>query len=132
MSFTDPVAVLRRVLADGLPVEVSTRVPDPRPVEFVQVRRVGGAAEMPVRESVRVDVWAWAATEPRAQWLASEARRLVWDLQGRTVDGMTCYRVGEFLGPRMFDDPETGTPRSWATYEVVVRADPIVPAVGTP
>jgi hypothetical protein len=41
---------------------------------------------------------------------------------------MTCYGVGEFLGPRMLDDPETGLPRSWATYELVVRAELIVPA----
>lgn len=127
--FSDPIAMLVGYLGGVLvPVPVSTRVADPRPLEFVQIRRVGGAALLPVRESVRVDVWVWAGSEARAQFLASQARAAVWALAHSVRAGVTVYVVGEFLAPRMLDDPETGLPRVWATYELVIRADPIVPA----
>jgi hypothetical protein len=71
-GFADVVAVVRQHLAANMPVPVATRVPDPRPSELVQIRRVGGVALQPIRESVRLDVFAWAGSEPRAQYLASE------------------------------------------------------------
>lgn len=126
MAFTDVTSLLVAYLTPIVaPVPVASRVPADRPVELVQVRRVGGAAVVPFRESVRVDVFAWAATGPRAHELASSARSAIWALAGNQTLGVPVYRVSETLGPRMDDDDETGTPRSWATYDLVVRANDV-------
>jgi hypothetical protein len=123
-DFADVVAILVAYLDPLLSAPVATRVPIPRPVEFIQVRRVGGPALPPARELVRVDVFAWAETEVRAAQLGRAARQAVWALAGTTVDGMTVYQAGEFMGPTMVDDDETGVAQSWTTYELIVRAEP--------
>jgi hypothetical protein len=105
------------------PVPVVSRVPDPRPQELVQVRRVGGAATPPVRDSARMDIWAWGPDDKTAMDLALQVRAAVWALSGTTLLGFPCYRVSEFLGPRLDDDPVTNSPRAWATYSLLVRAD---------
>jgi hypothetical protein len=111
------------------PVGVVARVPDPRPETFVQVRRVGGAALVPVRDTARLDVWCWAPTDQAAMDLARAVRTAVWALSGTALLGPVCYRVQEFLGPRLDDDPVTGSPRVWATYALDLRAnDAIQPA----
>ncbi|WP_049566880.1 hypothetical protein [Streptomyces sp. SBT349] len=106
------------------PVRVVSRVPDPRPPLLVQVRRVGGAATPPVRDAARMDVWCWGPTDSTAMTLALQARAAVWALSGtQLLGGLTCYEVSEFLGPRLDDDPITNSPRAWATYSLLVRAD---------
>lgn len=127
MAFPDVVALLIAHLAPVVaPVPVQSRVPDPRPDEFVQVRRVGGTPAEPVRDVPRIDVIAWAATEPRATEIANMLRTAIWALPGTTLLGPTCYRVAEFMGLRMDDDGETGTPRAWITFELAVRADDVI------
>lgn len=124
MSYPDVVALLRDYLLPIVtPRQVAARVPDPRPAEWVQIRRVGGGQLRPVRDRARVDVFAWAATEPAATSLADTLRVAIHALAGTTLLGPTVYRVDEFLGPRMDDDPLTGRPRVWATYTLDVRAD---------
>lgn len=132
MSFPDVLGDVRAYLAGLLtPVEVVTRVPPnstPRP-PLVQVRRVGGLAEVPVRDGARLDVWAWHNSDPEAMALALDARRAIWALAGTNELGYPCYRVEEFLGPRQADDELTGIPRVWATYTLLVRADSaVIPA----
>ncbi len=109
------------------PIPVATSVPDDRPPEFIQVRRVGGPALPPVRETVRLDVFVWAATEERAYTVGSQVREAIWALNGQTLAGLPVYDVGEFLGPTMTADDETRSPQLWATYELTVRADGAVP-----
>lgn len=130
MAFPDVNALLIAYL-DPLvdPVGVVSRVPDPRPARLVQVRRVGGAALPPVRDTARVDVWCWDTTDRRAMELALAVRGHVWKLAGTALLGPMCYRVQEFLAPRLDDDPVTNSPRVWATYSLDVRAnDAIQPA----
>lgn len=132
MSFHDVLGDLRGWLAALLdPVAVVTRVPPnevPRP-PLVQLRRVGGAADVPVREGARIDVWCWHNSDPEAMALALLVRRHIWSLAGTSDLGYPCYVVEEFLGPRQNDDPVTGLPRVWATYTLTVRAnDAVVPA----
>lgn len=111
------------------PVKVVARVPDPRPVRLLQVRRVGGVATVPVRDAARIDVKAWDATDAGAMELALAARTNIWKLAGTSLLGFACYRVEEFLGPRLDDDPVTNSPVAWATYSLLVRAnDAVVPA----
>lgn len=114
-------------LAD--PVDVVSRVPDPRPARLVQVRRSGGAALPPVRDTARMDVWCWDPNDQSAMQLALAVRTAVWKLSGTALLGPMCYRVQEFLAPRLDDDPVTNSPRVWATYSLDIRAnDAIQPA----
>jgi hypothetical protein len=127
MGFPDTVGLLVAYL-DGsseITVPVGSRVPNavPRPTSFVVVRRAGGAAILPVRDRARIDIWAWALTDPTAMNLAIACRELIWKLSGNDTLGAMVYRIGEFMAPQQFDDPETGVPRVWATYELDVRAD---------
>lgn len=119
------VAELATAGPTGGPVAVLTRVPRDRPAEWLQIRRVGGTAET-VRDVARLDVIAWAETEPRATELGNLARAAVWRLAGTSKLGPMCYRVAEFMGPRQIDDDETGAPQLWTTLDVHVRADDLI------
>lgn len=124
--YPDIVALLRAYLLPIVSVPVASRVPDPRPIRWVQIRRVGGTQQRPVRDQPRVDVLAWDNDDPGAWALAETARRAVHGLAGTTLLGPMCYRVDENLGPMSIDDPLTGSPRVMATYSVSVRADDAV------
>jgi hypothetical protein len=123
MAFADPVALVVTHLEPLLaPVAVVSRVPNPRPPTFAQVRRVGGTP-LTVRDQARLDVFTWAPTEPEAMALALDIRSKLWALAGKTVGGVPVYRVDEFMGVRQEDDAKTGTPKTWATYSLTIRAD---------
>ncbi|MEU2180113.1 hypothetical protein [Streptomyces thermolilacinus] len=126
--FGDVAPALIAYLADRIEgVRVVSRVPDPRPPRLLQVRRVGGAAVPPVRETVRLDIQAWDTSDPAAMQLALAARTHVWALAGTSLLGAACYRVEELLAPRLDDDPVTNSPVAWATYSLLMRADDAVP-----
>lgn len=128
--FADPIGLLVAYLGPVVaPVPVSGRVPRPRPPEFVQVRRVGGVAVPPVREIVRVDVFAWAADDVRAIEVGGLAREALWSLAGTVgvlAPGEPVYTVAEFKGPGSDDDEETGSPRYWFTVELMIRANQVL------
>lgn len=127
MPFPDVNDALIAYLKTPLtPVKVVSRVPAPRPPRLVQVRRVGGPAEFPVRDAARIDIKCWAPDDKVAMGLALEVREAVWALSGTSLLGFPCYQVSEFLGPRLDDDPVTSSPVAWATYSLLVRADPVI------
>lgn len=128
MAFPDANALLIAYLTALVdPVPVVSRIPDPRPAQLVQVRRVGGAGVVPVRDSARLDVKCWDADDRAAMALALLVRAHVWALSGTALlGGVPCYRVQEFLAPRLDDDPITNSPVAWATYSLDIRADDIV------
>lgn len=131
MAFPDATELLIAYLTPLVsPLPVVSRVPDPRPAAFVQVRRAGGNALPPVRDAARMDVWCWDGDERAAMALALLVRAAVWKLPGTLLlGGVVCYRVQEFLAPRPDDDPVTNSPRAWATYTLDLRAnDAIQPA----
>ncbi|MDH2392314.1 hypothetical protein QCN29_26765 [Streptomyces sp. HNM0663] len=134
MSFPDANALLIAYITPlHAPVAVVSRVPDPRPQQLIQVRRVGGSAAPPVRDSARLDIWTWAPTDADAMALALTVRSEVWKLAGTTLLGPVCYRVQEFLAPRLADDPVTNSPRAWATYQLDLRAEDVIsPAPPSP
>lgn len=129
MAFPDVVGDVIAYLAPlHAPIPVISRVPPdaaPRP-PLIQVRLVGGTADVPVRDRPRLDVWTWHNTDPEAVALALAVREHVWALAGTSTLGYPCYLVEEFLGPRLADDPLTGIPRGWATYSLTIRADDVV------
>lgn len=126
MAFPDAGGLVIDHLDGLLADPVMSRVPDPRPERFVQVRRVGGLALEPVRDRARLDIHCWAATDPDAMALALEVRSHIWALSGTSLLGPMVYEVSEFLAPRHQDDDLTGDPRVWATYELAVRADDVI------
>lgn len=109
---------------------VASRVPaaplDAFPYQMVIVRRAGGTPLYPVRDRARMDIWAWSKDDPKAMALAMACRKAIWEMSGTVVGGTTCYRVDEFMAPQQMDDPETGLPRVWATYELDLRADNVI------
>lgn len=124
MAFPDVLNLLRDTLATAnSPTPVVTRIPASRPVTFIQLRHVGGADLRPVRVRERFDVFTWAADEPTAQALALTVRGQIHAYAGTSTIGAMVYRVDEFLAPRPFDDLLAGVFRSWATYQLDVRAD---------
>lgn len=119
----DVIAYLEPVVA---PVPVHAEIPKPRPVEFLQVRRIGGPAEPPVREIVRLHVEAWATSEVRAMEILRAARPAVWDLAAANTLGYMVYTVVEFAGPTQGTDTETGVPVAWFRPELTVRSDDVI------
>lgn len=105
------------------PVDVGTRVPVPRPTKHLQLRRQGGGKLPPVRERVRFDLMARAATEPEAMALLLQARSYINGLHGTSTLGIPVYRVEESMGPRQDDDDLTHTPMAWMTFSLLIRAD---------
>lgn len=95
--------------------------------ELIQIRRIGGAELVPVRDVNRLDVWAWAATAPRARQLLLTVRAQIRALSGTTTLGYVVYRVTDFMGPTQRDDTETSAPRCWYRPELTVRADDVTP-----
>ncbi len=122
MSFPDALGLAIAYLDALNAVDVVADVPIPRPETLIQVRRVGGTAEL-VRDRARLDIWAWAPTSLEAMTLALAVRAQIWALAGKATLGPVCYRVAETMGPRQFDDPISQTPRVWATYALDLRAD---------
>lgn len=124
MAYPDLLDLIRDHLATVYsPTPVSTRVPDPRPATWIQVRHIGGTDLRPVRVRERLDVFAWSTSDLAAQTLALQIRATLHALAGTATLGLAVYRVDEFLSPRPIDDPLTGAFRSWATYQFDLRAD---------
>lgn len=136
MAFPDVVSDLITHLdpVDGT-VPVRSETPDSFNAgtdEQIIIRRVGGSALMPVRDVNRLDVWAWAATAPRARALLYLVRSQIWDLAGTTALGYQVYKVAEFMGPTQRDDTEIKAPRCWYRPELTVRADDVIHLAPSP
>lgn len=127
MAFSDVNADLITYLkSETSIVTIVSDIPNPRPVEFAMVRRLGGLAEFPVTEVARFDIYTWASTTPRAMELLLDVRAAVWRLGGKTTLGYPVYLVVEFMGPTLTADPQTGTPQGWYRPEITVRANDVV------
>lgn len=117
--FPDIEAVLVTHLEPLVGVPVSTRVPNPRPDEFVRLHRVGGVRRDLVTESPMVLVEAYAATSTRARDLGALALRHVHVMPDTDVEGAVIRRIREVGGLQSFPDPETDDPR----YQFTVQID---------
>lgn len=95
-------------------VKVDHLVPSPRPVRLVQIRRDGGPRLDVVRESARIGVNVWAATEQDVTDLARIVRALLW----ACPDGQPICRVSELSGPSPIPDT---TPRRYMTFELIIK-----------
>ncbi|MFJ8472167.1 hypothetical protein [Kitasatospora sp. NPDC094011] len=121
----DAVAVvagyLRQALATvGRPVPVVSRIPSPRPPEFVRVERVGGTRATVVSDRPRLDIHAWAATESAAHDLAALVRALLDQIPG-IRDEVTVYRITDVGGLMWMPDDQSGSPRYALAVEIHMR-----------
>ena len=121
--FVDAQAAAVSILDAALTQPVRTRVPNPRPAEFVRVERLGGTRRNVVTDEALISVEAWAATEQDAHDLAQLARGWLHAAQGSTVAGFgTVYRVDELGGPAHSPDPESGQERFTFSVQLALRA----------
>lgn len=127
MAIPDAVALTIAYLDSLHAISVVATVPNPRPAQFIQVRRFGGAGLQPVRDQPRLDIFCWSTDGPAAMTLGNTVRAEMLALARTSLGGVQCYRVEESLF-RQFDDPETGQARSWGTYALTLRANEILPA----
>lgn len=127
MALPDAVALVVTYL-DGLHSQrVASEVPNPRPTELIQVRRVGGGGLPPVQDLARLDIFCWSTTSVAAEALGALVRKEMLALARTTTLGVACSRVEETLY-RQFDDAETGAYRTLGTYALRLRADDVLPA----
>lgn len=119
--FPDVEALLVSYLGTALGVPVASRVPNPRPVQFVRVNRVGGTRRNLVTDRPMVVVEAWAATEAEAAALGELARAHVFALAQTTVGGEWVRSVTEVGGLQSFPDPVSEAPRYQFTVQINTR-----------
>lgn len=110
------IGVLNAALGDSFPgVLASTKVPAPRPDEFIRVSRAGGPKETLISENATIIVEAWAQTETRAVAILNYARAVL-NAQDDTLFGVT-----EISGLNNLPDPTTSQTRYTQTFGVRSR-----------
>lgn len=97
-------------------VQVRTRVPNPRPVEFVRAWVNGGAAVNRVLERVQITVDCWGASSVSASALAGTVRHAFLN------DPVHALVRGVEEVTRPYYAPDESSDRYRATYALMVRA----------
>lgn len=110
-----------QLAAAGFPVPVATRVPSPRPAEFVRLLATGGQRLNLVQAAPTLTVEAWAAKETRASLLCRTALALIESMAGQVIDGTTVYRARDFGLPVNLPDPTSAQIRYTATGQITLR-----------
>lgn len=115
--------LIRTHLAGALPgVHVGTEVPNPRPQRLVRLRTApAGPSGNDALTWRRLIVECWAPTELEAGRLAENVREQVMDSRYARIGVRAVRVVGE---PALFPDPETDTPRTQFTVDVLLRDQP--------
>lgn len=126
VTFQDAVSVIRAgLIAADAGRQVVGKVPNPRPAEFVHLRRTGGVA-VHVADRAFVTVDCWAATDLEASALAAGVRRDLHALSGSAVDvsgtRVPVYGVAELAGPAdVPDEGESESSRVRQSFEIGLR-----------
>lgn len=95
----------------GSGVQISTKVPLPRPAKFVQVVLTGGRRLDLVYRRAQLTFKCWGATEVEASDLCNLTYGHFFAVAGETVGGVTVRRVDEVGAPANVPDPESDLPR---------------------
>ena len=114
MAVFDAVSYLRKLFHSELDVRVPERVPNPRPDEFIIVRRNGGRRGNYLIDAPGIDIECWAQTLERARELSDSVSDIMQILD-RTGFSDGIAAVAEETR-RYSPDPETGLPRYYASY----------------
>lgn len=124
-TFVNITKELRPLLVAATGQRVVTRVPDPRPAKFVQIRRIGGPADpnLPF-DNALIDVFVWSDDEDDMWDTAHQVRDVILGLKRSQPLSAPVYSVTEFMGPAQSDDQTPGqpeTPRVWFSVEITTR-----------
>ncbi len=119
--FPDTVALVVTHLGDNLDEPVYSRIPNPRPAEFVTVQRTGGPRRNLVTDEAQITVDSWAQTPAEAHDLAQLARAYINSLPGQQVDGVAIYKSDELAGPADLPDPLSDQPRYSQSFAISAR-----------
>lgn len=120
VTFPDIEATLVAHLSTALGVPVTTRVPEPRPAQFVRLLRVGGPRRDLVTDGPMVVFECWAQRPHEAASLGETTRAHVSAMDGTDVGGVWVRQVQEVGGLQNYPDPLTGDPRYQFTAMVDV------------
>lgn len=118
--FPDAVLVAIDYLRPLVEAPVYSRVPNPRPPEFVRFQRLGGTRRSLILDRPRLDVECWSDSEESAEALCKVVRAYVLAMAGRRGD-TTVYNVAEVSGPMWLPDGESGQPRYSFAVEFSTR-----------
>lgn len=119
--FPDAVLVTIQYLRGALPgLTVVSRVPNPRPPEFVRIERLGGTRRNLILDRPRIDVECWSDSEGNAADLSATVRAYVLAMAGKRST-TTVYDVREVSGPMWLPDSESGQPRYSFAVEFSTR-----------
>jgi hypothetical protein len=110
-----------QLVALGMPVPVSGKVPNPVPARHVRVVRTGGLRSNLVMDRARLTFECRDSSgEPGAAALARLVRAIVTNAPGY-MGGAWVDVAAEVGGPASSPDPDTGTPRYLLTVELHIR-----------
>lgn len=100
---------------------VVSKVPDPRPTEFVLVRRTGGISRAVVVDDALVTIESWGPDDETAHDRAQLCRGILLASVGAQQGDVVIYRVTEVSGPGNLPDPVSEHPRYSQTFSVALR-----------
>lgn len=134
VQYPDSVLLVVKYLRECMPGLLAfSRVPDPRPAEFVRVKRLGGLRNSRITDRPRIDIQCWAQSEEDAERLISRVRAYALAMAGQR-GSTTVHRVREVAGPQWMPDVATGQsgalsgqPRYVFTIEFSVRGTELEP-----
>lgn len=121
--FVDAVQHLRAHLLTVFPdVQFVSKVPNPRPDEFVLLRRVGGPTRNMVTDEPTLAVEAWSTDKTLSQALLQRVRAAIHEAPTASLSP-PIYLVTEFAGPADLPDPDSNHARHTMTVAVAMRGD---------
>lgn len=106
------------VITSQVRVAAGVDIPNPRPAEYVQVNRVGGASDK-TTDRPMVTFFVWAGSWASAHDLVSLVRRRVTSVL--RMGDAPVYRIREIGGPARAPDPTDGSARYQFTAEFKLR-----------
>lgn len=121
-TVTSVIAYLTPLAA---PAPVVSKVPNPRPGEFVLVRRTGGPEATRVTDLPQITIETWSTSDVLADLLAQRCRRWLREMaDGTDRGGVIVYRYQEFAGPGYLPDPDSEQDRYTFTVSLHTRTTP--------
>lgn len=123
--FGDAAAAIVSLLGGALPlIPVYSRVPDPRPTEFVLAYRTGGVRRNLVVDDAIIAVEGWSYQDERAHDLCQQARAAIHAAKGDRFGSelLLVCRVDELGGPALLPDALSEQTRYTLTLQVSLRA----------
>jgi len=113
VTFPDAAAIAISVVNahPAVTVEAHGRVPNPRPIEFIRIRRFGGPKQNLVMDGAQLTIEGWGKTDEDAHDHVQAARAALYAASGEVVDDVTVGLVEELAGPAELPDPDSDSPR---------------------